>query len=115
MNAGASTEHTYRADSIVPPGLFDFRFVSPALRFAACRANYGRASLRSSGRAGADSFWRVGWKLEAGHGEAHGQNATLPFLRQGKKGWRYRFWRLGARGWMLEMASATVINRALCR
>src|SRR5690348_7013347 len=56
-----------------------------------------------------------GWKLEAGHGEAHGQNATLPFLRQGKKGWRYRFWRLGARGWMLEMASATVINRALCR
>ena len=37
-----------------PSGTFNFRSRVPALRFAACRANYNRASLRSSGRAGAD-------------------------------------------------------------
>ena len=34
------------ARSIVPPGLCNFRSRIPALRFAACRANYNRASLR---------------------------------------------------------------------
>ena len=32
------------ARSTVPPGLCNFRFRIPALRFAACRANYNRAS-----------------------------------------------------------------------
>src|SRR6185437_8242142 len=38
-----------------------------------------------------------GWKLEAGHGEAHGQNATLSLLRQGKRGGA-----AGPGGWGLE-------------
>jgi len=67
------------ARSIVPPGLFNFRFPcplrssgEPALRFAAGQANYNRASLRSSGQAGADVLDAGGWMLErALGGSAH--------------------------------------------
>lgn len=41
-----------KAESTVPPGLLNFAFLIPALRFAPCRANYGRrsAALRGTNR-----------------------------------------------------------------
>ena len=68
------TEHTYRAASIVPPGLCNFRFRLPALCFAACRANYNRAS-------GADVLEAGGYRLGARRGERPNEKCHIPCAR----------------------------------